>query len=121
LAVRIGTLWDRHELRGSPKDGYRPAPVQDTRQVEQNKRRIALDAKIVGKKLVIEIPLQKPRLSKTGKTRVVATTRGPWESAIEIEGLPLTIVSNAYIAAAPADTANDEPENEPKPKAKARK
>jgi hypothetical protein len=61
-----------------------------------------------GSKLIIEIALQKPKLSASGKSRVVATSRGAWESGIEIEGLPLKILLNAYID--PVDHNNEEPD-----------
>ena len=51
--------------------------------------------------LVIRIPLQKPTLSASGKTYVVATTRGnQLTSAVDPEsGQPITIGLNAYVKA----------------------
>jgi hypothetical protein len=70
-------------------------------------------------KLLFEVNLQRPKLSKSGQNLVVATTRGPWESGVEIDGKPIVIVINAYIAAdAPAKDKQDEEAEEldPKPK-----
>jgi hypothetical protein len=55
-------------------------------------------AEIKGNELVIRIPLQAPAPSASGKTLVVATTRGNVKTAAQIEGKPITIGLNAYIA-----------------------
>jgi hypothetical protein len=47
--------------------------------------------------LVIRMKLKKPRLSKTGKTWVVATTRGTKKSSIMIHGKPVRFNANAFI------------------------
>ena len=86
-----------------------------------NSKGEAMNAVKKGNKLVIELTLQSPKLSATGKTLVVATTRGPWESPVEIDGKPLKILCNAYIDSAPADTADDEEEVVSQRKAKARR
>ena len=52
-----------------------------------------------GNKLVIEMNLQVPKLSASGRNFTVATSKGPWESSVEIGGKPVTVVVNAYIAA----------------------
>lgn len=49
--------------------------------------------------LVIRIPLEKPTLSSTGKTLVVASSRGNVKTAVMIDGKPVTIGLNAYISA----------------------
>jgi hypothetical protein len=49
--------------------------------------------------LVIRIPLEKPTLSSTGKTLVVASSRGNVKTAVLIDGKPVTIGLNAYISA----------------------
>lgn len=49
--------------------------------------------------LVIRIPLNSPPVpSASGKTLVVASTRGNVRTDIEIDGKPVTIGLNAYIA-----------------------
>jgi hypothetical protein len=49
--------------------------------------------------LVIRIPLEKPTLSSTGKTLVVASSRGNVKTSVLIDGKPVTIGLNAYISA----------------------
>jgi len=58
---------------------------------------MAMTAEIKGKKLVIEIDLQSPTPSASGKTLVVASTSGNVQTALEIDGKPVTIGLNAYI------------------------
>jgi len=47
--------------------------------------------------LLIEIPMQKPSPSASGKTLVVASTRGNKTTEAMIDGKPVTIGLNAYI------------------------
>ena len=47
--------------------------------------------------LIIEIPLQSPRPSATGKTLTVATTRGNQPTSATINGQPVIVGLNAYI------------------------
>lgn len=64
---------------------------------------MAMTAKVVKSdkskhgKLVIEIDLQEPKPSKSGKTHVVASTHGNKATEAEVNGLPVTIGLNAYI------------------------
>lgn len=58
-----------------------------------------MNATVKDRKLIIEINMQDPKLSASGRNFVVATTRGPWESPVEIAGKPVVIVLNAYVAA----------------------
>lgn len=55
-----------------------------------------MDAKIVDKNLVITLPLETPHASASGKTMVVATTRGNRETNAKIEGKNIVIGVNAY-------------------------
>jgi hypothetical protein len=55
------------------------------------------DAKIEGNELVIRISLQEPAPSASGKTLVVATTRGNIQTDATVNGKPVTIGVNAYI------------------------
>ena len=48
-------------------------------------------------RLVISIPMQTPSPSASGKTLLVASTRGPFHSTVEVEGKAVTISVNAYI------------------------
>jgi hypothetical protein len=57
-----------------------------------------MEAKIQGGMLVVRVPLVKPpTLSKSGKTRLVATSHGAQRTSIEIEGKPVHIVLNGFI------------------------
>ncbi len=48
--------------------------------------------------LVVRIPLQEPTPSASGKTRVVASSRGNKVTDIQIDGKNVTVGLNAYIA-----------------------
>lgn len=48
--------------------------------------------------LIIEIPLQSPRPSASGKTLVVATTGGNKATTATVDGKPVVVGLNAYIA-----------------------
>ena len=50
-------------------------------------------------KLYIEIDLEKPTRSTSGKTLVVASTRGNVVTDVMVEGKQVTIGINAYIKA----------------------
>jgi hypothetical protein len=54
-------------------------------------------AKLKGKVLVIELPLQEPRVSTSGKSILVATTRRPLNTGIDYKGSDLFVVANAYM------------------------
>jgi hypothetical protein len=59
-----------------------------------------MKASIKGSTLVIEIEVQKPALSASGKSKVVASSRGNVVFPdVLIEGKPLTVGLNAYISA----------------------
>jgi len=58
---------------------------------------MAMNVQIKNNKLCIEIDLEKPTPSSSGKTLVVASTRGNVVTAVEIDGKPVTIGLNAYI------------------------
>ena len=64
-----------------------------------------MNVSIKGKNLLIEIPLQEPQASKTGKTLVIASTRGLMRTNATLNGQPITIGVNAIIpiSAAPAE------------------
>jgi hypothetical protein len=57
----------------------------------------AVRAKLKGKLLKIELPLQKPKVSGSGKNKVVATTRGQMNTGIRHKGGDIVLVANAYI------------------------
>ncbi len=54
-----------------------------------------------GDTLVIRIPLKTPTPSASGKTLVVASTRGNTKTAVQIDGKDLYLGLNAYVYAEP--------------------
>lgn len=56
-----------------------------------------MSAEVKGKTLVLTIPLQKPTLSKSGKSQIVASTGGFTATTATIEGKPVRISVNAII------------------------
>ncbi len=57
-----------------------------------------------GDTLVIRIPIQKPTPSATGKTLVVASTRGNQKTGLQIDGKDVHVGVNAYVYAEPKGT-----------------
>lgn len=47
--------------------------------------------------VTIVLPLLKPEPSKSGKSRVIATTRGNYKSPTEFDGKPVTVGVNVYV------------------------
>jgi hypothetical protein len=58
---------------------------------------MAIETKIEGNKLIITCDLDEPVPSASGKTLVVASTRGNMKTDLKVNGKPLTIGLNAYI------------------------
>ena len=58
---------------------------------------MAMTVEIRNNKLCIKIDLEKPTPSSSGKTLVVASTRGNVVTSAEVDGKPITIGLNAYI------------------------
>lgn len=56
-----------------------------------------MKAEVKGGKLFVEIDLQEPTLSASGKTLVVATSHGNQQTVAMYDGQPITIGLNAYI------------------------
>lgn len=56
-----------------------------------------MKAEIKNGKLIIEIDVQKPTPSKSGKSLVIATTSGNVATTATVDGKPVTIGLNAYI------------------------
>lgn len=53
---------------------------------------------IEGNELVVRMPLNNPAVpSSSGKTLVVASSRGNQQTTVEIDGKPVTVGLNAYI------------------------
>ncbi len=57
-----------------------------------------------GDMLVIRIPIKKATPSASGKTLVVASTRGNQKTAVQIDGKDLYLGLNAYVYAKPKGT-----------------
>jgi len=49
--------------------------------------------------LTLEIPMQRPAPSASGKTLVVASSRGNQVTTASVDGKPITVGFNAYISA----------------------
>ena len=58
---------------------------------------MAMKVEIKDNKLYIEIDLETPTPSASGKTLVVASTRGNAVTTAMVDGKPVTIGLNAYI------------------------
>ena len=59
---------------------------------------MAIETKIEGTKLIITCDLEEPKPSASGKTLVVVSSRGNMKTDCMVNGKPLTIGLNAYIA-----------------------
>lgn len=53
---------------------------------------------IEGNELVIRLPLETPTLSSSGKTMMVATSRGNIKTDAIVDGKNVTVGVNAYIS-----------------------
>jgi hypothetical protein len=59
---------------------------------------MSLSAKIEKGQLVLSLPVEaNPMPSKSGKTILVATTRGPQSTTVIHDGKPLIVSINAYV------------------------
>ena len=56
-----------------------------------------MTVKIEGKSIVITLELQPPAPSASGKTLVIATTRGNQPTAAQLDGKPVYVGVNAYV------------------------
>lgn len=56
-----------------------------------------MEIKVIDGNLVISLPLQVPQRSKTGRSRIVATTAGFVKTNCLVEGQPVSISINACI------------------------
>ncbi len=57
-----------------------------------------MKVQIKGNTLIIELEMQTPSPSSSGKTLVVASTKGNVKTEVEVNGKPVTIGINAYIS-----------------------
>ncbi len=65
--------------------------------VNEKENLMAMKVEIKENKLYIEIDLEEPTPSSSGKTLVVASTRGNTVTTAQVNGKPVTIGLNAYI------------------------
>jgi hypothetical protein len=68
-----------------------------TGKFKRKKGENKMESRIEDGKLVIELPLEKPRPSSTGKTLLIASTRGVQRSTGRFKGKTISIVANAFI------------------------
>lgn len=58
---------------------------------------MTVQARISGNVLRIKIPLQEPKVSGSGKNKVIATTSGVKKTGIEYQGSEVYVIANAFI------------------------
>jgi len=59
-----------------------------------------MKSEVKGNKLILTLDMDKePKLSKSGKTRMVATTHGFMDSGVTVKDQPLKVSVNAVIKA----------------------
>ena len=56
-----------------------------------------MEAEIKGKKLILTLDLQKPEVSKSGKSLIVASTNGFVKTALNLDGKQVSIAVNAIV------------------------
>jgi hypothetical protein len=56
-----------------------------------------METKIKNGVIIISMPLQKPKKSTTGKSLVVATSRGKQQTTLRVDGMPVCVVANAFL------------------------
>jgi hypothetical protein len=66
-------------------------------KMDNRRTRMTLKVEIKDNKLFIEIDLEKPTPSSSGKTLVVASTHGNIVTTAKVDDKPITIGLNAYI------------------------
>jgi hypothetical protein len=56
-----------------------------------------MNGKIQDGHLIIEVPLQEPEMSSTGKTLVVASSHGVQRLAVQVDGKNVYVTANAFV------------------------
>src|SRR5207244_5160502 len=84
-------------------DGKRRLEERNDEPSEEGGCHMADDLTVTreGDTLVIRIPITAPTPSSSGKTLVVASTRGNQQTAVQIDGKDLYLGENAYVYAEP--------------------
>jgi hypothetical protein len=54
-------------------------------------------AKLKNEYLIIELPRQEPKVSGSGKSMVIGSTKGPKNTGIQYKGQDLYVVANAFV------------------------
>ncbi len=72
-------------------------PRNEARESGLSCKQIPMTVAIKNNKLCIEIDLEKPTPSASGKTLLVASTRGNAVTDVMVDGKPVAIGLNAYI------------------------
>jgi hypothetical protein len=88
---------DENRKREDALPIFRANTARATGSKPKGENRMAMTVEIKGNKLCIEIDLEKPTPSSSGKTLVVASTRGNAVTTAMVDGKPVTIGLNAYI------------------------
>jgi len=57
-----------------------------------------MEIKVENNTLIIKVPLSTPVPSASGKTMVIASSRGNVKTNVLVDGKPLTVGFNAYIS-----------------------
>jgi len=57
-----------------------------------------MHVEVKNNQLVITVPIGTPRPSASGKTLVVASSRGNVKTSAQVDGKPVTVGFNAYIS-----------------------
>jgi hypothetical protein len=58
---------------------------------------MSIKAKLTDDVLKVYLPLCEPKVSKSGKSLVIASTMGPAGTGVEYQGQPVLLVANAII------------------------
>jgi|HubBroStandDraft_6_1064221.scaffolds.fasta_scaffold5394753_1 hypothetical protein len=69
-----------------------------------------MKATLRGKKLIIELPLQTPKPSASGKTMVVASSHGVKRLSVKVDGKTVCLTANAFCYPDRAEDVDDEKE-----------
>ena len=66
-----------------------------------------MEVKIKNGKITMSMVVQKPKPSASGKSLVVATSRGKQQTSATVNGKPVFVVANAFLEAdAPEESSN---------------
>jgi len=62
-----------------------------------------MNVKVIDGQLVISLPMETPTPSASGKTLIVASSRGVRSSSVKVDGKDVCVVLNAFIYADPVE------------------